>query len=256
MQPLVHDDVSRSASETLAAEFADYVTLCPALSSVSEFHCNKQTIPIPPRSFKSDVVVNETGTAAPNTSSADIVQDEDYNRKLLKALKLGFQEELLKKALIKLGRNAEDDKILNELIRLQKLTAASDENLHENSSHNLVNEEEISRKSKELNVTGLSGKVYNESVNDRGIKSSLTTEVPSNDDVLLPIVIDGSNVAMSHGNKDRFSCKGIAIAVDFFRKRGHKNISVFVPTWRKESSKPESPITGRYFSRLCSEGGF
>jgi hypothetical protein len=26
---------------------------------------------------------------------------------------------------------------------------------------------------------------------------------------LLPIVIDGSNVAMGHGNKERFSCKGI-----------------------------------------------
>merc|ERR1719189_78230 len=63
------------------------------------------------------------------------------------------------------------------------------------------------------------------------------------EDLLLPIVIDGSNVAMSHGNKDRFSCKGIKIAVEFFRKRGHKNISVFVPKWRKESSKPESPIT-------------
>lgn len=261
MQPLVHDEVSRSASETLAAEFADYVTLNPALSSVSEFHCNKQTIPIPPRSIKTDAMLDQTGTAAPNTSSADIVKDEDYNSKLMKALKLGFQEELLKKALIKLGRNAGDDKILNELIRLQKLTAASDENLNETSPNNLVNEEEISCLSNDaLNVTGLSGKIHNESVNDinggaRGIKPSFTTtELPSNEDVLLPIVIDGSNVAMSHGNKDRFSCKGIAIAVDFFRKRGHKNISVFVPTWRKESSKPESPITGTYSFRLCCGG--
>ena len=62
--------------------------------------------------------------------------------------------------------------------------------------------------------------------------------------ILLPIVIDGSNVAMSHGNKDRFSCKGIKICVDWFRARGHKDITVFVPKWRKESSKPDSPITG------------
>ena len=245
MQPMVHDEVSRSASETLAAEFADYVTVNPSLSSVSEFDCNKQTVHIPPRSIKSDVVAKETGAAAPNTSSSDILQDEDYNSKLLFALKLGFQEDLLKKALIKLGRNAGNDKILNELIRLQKLTAASDENLQEKPSQNLVTEEEVSCNGP--NATGL--KIHNESVNDtigglRCTKSSLTTELPSNDDILLPIVIDGSNVAMSHGNKDRFSCKGIAIAVEFFRKRGHKNISVFVPKWRKESSKPESPITG------------
>ena len=63
-------------------------------------------------------------------------------------------------------------------------------------------------------------------------------------DRLLPIVIDGSNVAMSHGNKDRFSCKGIKICVDWFRARGHTDITVFVPMWRKESSKPDSPITG------------
>ena len=63
--------------------------------------------------------------------------------------------------------------------------------------------------------------------------------------VLLPIIIDGSNVAMSHGNKERFSCKGIRICVDWFKNRGHKEITVFVPLWRKEPSKPETPITGR-----------
>ena len=77
------------------------------------------------------------------------------------------------------------------------------------------------------------------------VKSSSGTNLSNNEDCLHHVVIDGSNVAMSHGNKDRFSCKGIAIAVEFFRKRGHKNISVFVPKWRKESSKPESPITGK-----------
>ena len=38
---------------------------------------------------------------------------------------------------------------------------------------------------------------------------------------LRPIVIDGSNVAMSHGEKDIFSCRGIEICVDWFRARGH-----------------------------------
>ncbi|XP_067650737.1 NEDD4-binding protein 1-like [Haliotis asinina] len=51
-------------------------------------------------------------------------------------------------------------------------------------------------------------------------------------DVLRYIVIDGSNVAMFHGNSKVFSCKGIQIAVDYFLDRGHK-VTVFVPEWRK-----------------------
>ncbi|KFU98979.1 NEDD4-binding protein 1, partial [Tauraco erythrolophus] len=49
---------------------------------------------------------------------------------------------------------------------------------------------------------------------------------------LKHIVIDGSNVAISHGLRKFFSCRGIAIAVDYFWKRGHRNITVFVPQWR------------------------
>lgn len=59
---------------------------------------------------------------------------------------------------------------------------------------------------------------------------------------LKPIVIDGSNVAMSHGNKEIFSCRGIKICVDWFRARGHKEITVFVPKWRKEAFRPDNPV--------------
>jgi ribonuclease ZC3H12 len=59
---------------------------------------------------------------------------------------------------------------------------------------------------------------------------------------LRPIVIDGSNVAMSHGNKEVFSCRGIALCVEWFKVRGHKDITVFVPKWRKENARPDNPI--------------
>ncbi|XP_053448383.1 probable ribonuclease ZC3H12D [Nycticebus coucang] len=59
---------------------------------------------------------------------------------------------------------------------------------------------------------------------------------------LRPIVIDGSNVAMSHGNKEIFSCRGIQLAVDWFRDRGHTYIKVFVPSWRKEPPRADTPI--------------
>ena len=39
-----------------------------------------------------------------------------------------------------------------------------------------------------------------------------------------------------------FSCRGILLAVQWFQKRGHNKITVFVPQWRKESSKPDTPI--------------
>lgn len=65
--------------------------------------------------------------------------------------------------------------------------------------------------------------------------------------VLRHIVIDGSNVAMSHGGNNKvYSCKGIQLAVDYFRQRGHKDITVFVPSFRKEAPKPDDPVTGKY----------
>ncbi|XP_061681481.1 endoribonuclease ZC3H12A, partial [Syngnathoides biaculeatus] len=63
------------------------------------------------------------------------------------------------------------------------------------------------------------------------------------EDALRPVVIDGSNVAMSHGNKEVFSCMGIQLAVDFFLNRGHTTITVFVPSWRKEQPRPDVPIS-------------
>ncbi|XP_025116032.1 NEDD4-binding protein 1-like [Pomacea canaliculata] len=53
------------------------------------------------------------------------------------------------------------------------------------------------------------------------------------DNQLRFIVIDGSNVAMSHGNDKVFSCKGIELCVNYFIARGHKQITAFVPEWRK-----------------------
>ncbi|KAK3739572.1 hypothetical protein QZH41_018313 [Actinostola sp. cb2023] len=59
---------------------------------------------------------------------------------------------------------------------------------------------------------------------------------------LRHIVIDGSNVAMSHGNQQCFSCMGIKICIDYFKQRGHTEITVFVPQWRKETPRPDAPM--------------
>ena len=39
-------------------------------------------------------------------------------------------------------------------------------------------------------------------------------------------------LSSSHGLKKFFSCRGIAIAVEYFWKLGNRNITVFVPQWR------------------------
>lgn len=55
------------------------------------------------------------------------------------------------------------------------------------------------------------------------------------DSTLRAIIIDGSNVAMSHGLGHFFSCRGIALAVQHFWDRGHRQISTLIPQWRQKS---------------------
>ncbi|KAJ8289260.1 hypothetical protein COCON_G00019190 [Conger conger] len=76
---------------------------------------------------------------------------------------------------------------------------------------------------------------------------------PAGDEALKPIVIDGSNVAMSHGNKEVFSCQGIQLAVKYFLDRGHTDITVFVPSWRKEQPRPDVPITDQHVLRTLEK---
>lgn len=60
------------------------------------------------------------------------------------------------------------------------------------------------------------------------------TDKPGNQKVRT-IIIDGSNVAMSHGLGHFFSCRGIALAVQHFWDRGHRHISALLPQWRQKS---------------------
>ncbi|XP_072615553.1 probable ribonuclease ZC3H12D [Vulpes vulpes] len=76
----------------------------------------------------------------------------------------------------------------------------------------------------------------------RGLAAELEDDCGGPAGSLRPIVIDGSNVAMSHGNKEVFSCRGIQLAVDWFRDRGHTYIKVFVPSWRKDPPRSDTPI--------------
>ncbi|XP_061449948.1 NEDD4-binding protein 1 [Rhineura floridana] len=66
------------------------------------------------------------------------------------------------------------------------------------------------------------------------------------------IVIDGSNIAIAHGLQKFFSCRGIAIAVDYFWKCGHRKITVFVPQWR---TRRDPNITEQHFLTQLQDVG-
>ncbi|XP_058052573.1 probable ribonuclease ZC3H12B [Ahaetulla prasina] len=148
--------------------------------------------------------------------------DKEYQAKIDFALKLGYAGDQIQAVLNKLGADALINDILAELVRL---------------GNKAENEGPGSLGSSTAPTVGTAAKEVTSP------ELSLEEDVVDSSDNLRPIVIDGSNVAMSHGNKEGFSCRGIQLAVDWFLEKGHKDITVFVPTWRKEQSRPDAPIT-------------
>eukprot|EP00794_Sanderia_malayensis_P000292 gene292-918_t len=147
--------------------------------------------------------------------------DNNLSAELMEfGLKLGYSEDEVKGAMKKLGNETAVNK--NELL------------------HELI---KASTSAKQI---GKSEEMKTE--NSAGYPRPMDTNI------LRHVVIDGSNIAMSHGKNVVFSCRGIAIAVDWFRKRGHK-VTVFVPNWRKEASKPDTPIVDQdVLSQLEKDG--
>uniref|UniRef100_A0A8C9FPQ0 Zinc finger CCCH-type containing 12A n=1 Tax=Pavo cristatus TaxID=9049 RepID=A0A8C9FPQ0_PAVCR len=136
--------------------------------------------------------------------------------------KLGYSSEEIYVVLQKLGLNADTNTVLGELVK------------HGPTERDPT---EAPQETKEAPL-----------VPRGGAANKTPAPVPpleeKESDNLKPIVIDGSNVAMSHGNKEVFSCRGILLAVQWFWDRGHKDITVFVPSWRKEQPRPDVLITG------------
>ena len=56
-----------------------------------------------------------------------------------------------------------------------------------------------------------------------------------------PIIIDGQNVAVEHGNErfqyreKKFSARGIEICINYFKKRGHEEIVCWLPRYRQKN---------------------
>uniref|UniRef100_A0A8C2ITU8 Si:dkey-206d17.12 n=1 Tax=Cyprinus carpio TaxID=7962 RepID=A0A8C2ITU8_CYPCA len=152
-------------------------------------------------------------------------------------LKLGFSQTQVRAAFLKLGLNADTNRVLGELIQS---AGESEEREEPTASPVLVSRGDASSKVQSA---------QNHCHNAPAVVINAPEELVEDEDALRPIVIDGSNVAMSHGNKEVFSCLGIQLAVNFFLERGHVDITVFVPSWRKEQPRPDVPITDQHILR-------
>ncbi|XP_077154287.1 protein KHNYN-like [Ranitomeya variabilis] len=112
--------------------------------------------------------------------------------------------------------------------------------------------EEIKREDEEKhNVPVVTGaQRFKEAIQKKPFTLNLRNK--KGNDQLRHIIIDGSNVAKIHGLHRYFSCRGIALAVQYFWDRGHRNITVFVPQWRL---KKDSDITEQDFLTELDELG-
>ncbi|CAG0879074.1 unnamed protein product [Darwinula stevensoni] len=209
-----HEDVSRTVSETLRQEFQEYVSLAPSIPILDKSQ--------PPIDDKKDV----DGDGEEVEEEVETLQ---YNSRVEFALKLGYSEGQVQRALQKLGPDPEQNELLAELI---KLGAGAGVEVPGSPG-----DSEAGLSTTTSNIP--TGETKPDACNS---SSSLSSSASSSSFSLRHIVIDGSNVAMSHGNKEVFSCRGIRLAVDWFKARGHTDITVFVPKWRKESSRPDAPI--------------
>uniref|UniRef100_A0A3P8S720 C3H1-type domain-containing protein n=2 Tax=Amphiprion percula TaxID=161767 RepID=A0A3P8S720_AMPPE len=188
--------------------------------------------------LKHDAPAQSQCEPPPNPSTAEPASEvggKEYQAKLEFALKLGYSEETVRLVLSKLGPDTLINDILGELV---KLGTKSDS---EQQPGSLASTSSSSSSSLSCGCSDL--------LDGQRSDSPCPSDSVCGQDNLRPIVVDGSNVAMSHGNKEMFSCQGIQLAVDWFLEHGHHDITVFVPAWRKEQSRPDAPITDQEILR-------
>lgn len=219
-----HSDVSRTVSDTLGAEFAEYVTQPPDFDKIPTLLEHVKYQPVLKISTSPD---EELG----GVDLDKFLADPSYTSRVEFGLRLGYTELQVQMALSKLGSQAAQNELLAELIRLGTKGVKG----QGGTDHHHHHPGEAAGAQTAYRTESLEG--------TDSFSLELRRNLPEDrESVLRHIVIDGSNVAMSHGNKEVFSCRGILLCVDWFRARGHQEVTVFVPKWRKEASRPDAPI--------------
>uniref|UniRef100_A0AC35TRU4 C3H1-type domain-containing protein n=1 Tax=Rhabditophanes sp. KR3021 TaxID=114890 RepID=A0AC35TRU4_9BILA len=146
------------------------------------------------------------------------------------AIKLGYDQSQLDHVLeVLTPLETTQDNVLSELIKLGKSPFYDNPPPQQQSKNTLT------------------------SSNSNSISSSTNT---NQENQLRAIVIDGSNIAMTYGHKEFFACKGIQECVNFFTSRGHTEIFVFIPNYRRELPRSDSPITDQHILFELENKGF
>ena len=68
------------------------------------------------------------------------------------------------------------------------------------------------------------------------------------------IIIDGNNIARSHGGGKTYSCKGIKIAVEYFVNRGHPKVYAVIP-WYRQFTPRSNAVTDHHILKHLKEQG-
>lgn len=164
------------------------------------------------------------------------------------AMKLDYTEEQIDSVVKKFGPQVSQDKLLHELIRSsagRKTSRGLEQDAMQLQAGRYSPPAVVARGAPRIksDVIKIESQTFLMPADDFYEFVPPEKGMEDDSDPLRHIVIDGSNVAMQHGGQRVFSCRGILLCVEYFQKRGHREITVFVPRWRMETPQPEYPIS-------------
>ncbi|UYV71373.1 ZC3H12C [Cordylochernes scorpioides] len=227
-----HEDVSRTASETLAAEYAEYVT-------ADRGYCGRVEFGLKLGYTEAQVLAAHQKLGARPTQ----------NELLAELIKLGSR----KPAPLPNPTPVSGEDLAVPQPAVSEDDAASQLRPIVIDGSNVAIRERTSLTVEELGkVRGTSRCIWPASAHPelcgnnalrkkRGMTASHSIvsagwrrrDLPRQSSLPPPVV---GEIHAVHGNKEFFSCRGIQICVEWFKARGHREITVFVPRWRKEAA--------------------
>lgn len=190
-----------------------------------------------------------------------VVADGAINRSLKEfALKLGYSEQDVDSVAKKFGPDVDQNQLLGELIHLKGTSRTVTKGIVDSlprGSATKVHGQIVARGATPQRAaeTQIRDSIRGAECAPRS-RGVFPSSCEDSRDSLLPIVIDGSNVAMSHGNQQVFSCLGIELCVNWFKERGHKEIYALLPKWRTETPRMDYPITNQHILQKLANQNF